>query len=233
MISRDPLFGLSLIILLLPAVIGAYRVYTKHLNAWYADCPEITEQLEQADGLAPIPDAGLLLIGSELLWDWRQPPPKINARDTIVRASQRLHPPGIAECFQRTVAYYRPHATVIFLETEDAYEHPEESLAALELIDQRRDYLGVTPHLAIMLPLRTPANYHMQEAREAFQQSLQAWAGQRAGIYLLDLDNALARTDGTPDPHLFWPDGRTPTKAGYQLIDTALRRAVQPLTLGN
>ncbi len=159
MISRDLLLGLCLIILMLPVVIGAFRVYTKHDSAWYAECPEITEQLEQADGLSPIPDDGILLIGSELLWDWRQPPRRINARDTIVRTSQRLHPPGIAECFQRTVGYYQPRATVIFLETEDAYEHPQESLTALKLIGQRRDYLGVTPHLAILLPLRTPSRW--------------------------------------------------------------------------
>lgn len=226
-ISKKTLRWVSACVLLIPILVFSLRVYLKHENAWNVECVAIQTQLEAIDQISHLPKSPLLLVGSELLWDWRTPPEEINNQPVLVRTSQRLHPTGVSNCFARVIAYYRPNTTLMFLESDDIFNHVDETLEALQVIDERRNYLAVSPHLGVVMPLVNPANFEDREERAYFEQRLAEWAADKTGFYILHLDNALTGGDGKPDPHLFWPDGRTPTETGYLLVDEALREAAE------
>lgn len=213
--------------LLVPVLASVLSIQRDVVGGVQADCTSITRELERVDAAGSIGEQAVLILGNHRVRRWREPPTTVGDKAILMRGSPALTPRLIADCFQRSVAYYRPALAVIFLEPEDVYDHSERTHAALNTIADRRRYYDVAPRLAIVPPIPTPADASQREVLQQFNSALNEWAAGHTGIMVMHLDGPLLNENGQPEAPLFWPDGQTLSDQGYQRFGEALEGALR------
>ena len=106
----------------------------------------------------------------------------------------------------------------MFLDPEDALAERDATLNALDEIDNKRNYWGVSPSFVVVPPTITPSLRSNAAQLGDFLTDVQAWAGDKAGVAVLDTGTLFEDELGRTDPRLFWPDGSTLGRDGCDML---------------
>lgn len=184
-------------------------------------CRAVTELLERLDIESAGSDPNLLVIGGTRLKAWnRRSGPEVPRGEYRLLAAPELTVATVAGCFQRSVAHYRPATTLLLVEDTEVLADPQALLRNLDELEQQRTYWSVSPHLVIATPAALPAVQDDAPDLQRFRQELSERAVPGSGTRILNLDQLFTGEDGKIDPELFWPDGQTLTREGYQRLET-------------
>jgi len=212
---------LTALLALVPLLTAGVSIYLSNRPVGTPSCHELSIPLDQADQKRALPADPVLLLGSTRVERWQSPPRRLGNDTLLANPVHGLRPELVANCFPRMVAHYQPRTTIILLETEDAIDNPGATLRSLEDIRRQREYFAVSPRLIVIAPLLTPRNTQSYQAFADFGEQLETWSRTSAGVESFDISDRFSHDGITPNPHLFWPDGRTLSREGYRrLADT-------------
>lgn len=211
---------LLLPILLLPLVATAVSVAIESAAPGDTSCNAVRSFLEQTDQIRVSKDATVLILGGQEFsrWKFRSTTGKVAPKQLRVKADPLLSPVTVARCFERVIAHYQPLTTVMFLDPEDALAERDATLNALDEIDNKRNYWGVSPSFVVVPPTITPSLRSNAAQLGDFLTDVQAWAGDKAGVAVLDTGTLFEDELGRTDPRLFWPDGSTLGRDGCDML---------------
>ena len=228
--SRTTLMLLFILALVVPVALTSVRIYQKQLAPEELNCDVLATTLEAIDTHSTVPRNPILIIGDTTLKHWDHPLLTVGKNEVIIRSPKGINTSIVGECFQRVVAFYHPRVTVLFIEREELSKPSSIILEALDTIDERRNYYGVSPHLVLIPPMHVPIDGKREERSNNLRHELERWSSQHPGTRVTNISPALEDpTRRTADPKLFWPDGRTLTTEGYRRMNVFLKGALEPM----
>lgn len=220
---------LTVLLAMAPLMTAGVSIYLNNRSVGTPSCHELSIPLDRADQHRALPRRPVLLVGGTRLERWQQPPEHLGNKAVLTNPVHGLRPELVANCFPRMVAHYQPETTIILLETEDAIDSPDSTLRALEDLLRQREYFSVSPRLILIAPLLTPRNAHSHAALDDFNRRLEAWSQTTPGVASFDISARFRRDNDAPNPHLFWPDGRTLSREGYRRLADTLAELLNPM----
>ena len=106
------------------------------------------------------------------------------------------------------------------IDADEVLTDAQAALAAIKDIDEQRRYWAVSPNLILATPLVAPALGQQGDRLAGFNDEVKRWAARVEGATVLDPNGLLSTQGGDVDPQLFWPDGMTLTREGYQQLQS-------------
>jgi len=184
-------------------------------------CEGMRGLLEAADVDAAGSDPSVLVVGSGRLQRWynRSGPASPRPEFRILAAPQ-LTLGTVARCFERSIAHYQPATTLLVIDADEVLTDAQAALAAIKNIDEQRRYWAVSPNLILATPLMAPALGQQANQLAGFNDEVKRWAARVEGATVLDPNDLFTTQGGNVDPQLFWPDGMTLTREGYQQLQS-------------
>lgn len=182
----------------------------------------------QADEDGALPERPVEVIGGRRVALWRNLENIDAPRPILVRSLGDATVADLAHYHQRLVGYYRPEVLVVLPGNSEL--HIRDSKSAGELVNSIRELARLDAShdserlFYVFAPIKTVLHPGDHGKIDDAGARLQALAGKRPNLRVLDANPLLASAGSAPNPAFFRADGVHLNEAGYLRLELLLRR---------
>lgn len=220
-----------MVVLSIPALVLAARLMQLSVDPDRLGCDTFYREFEAHDNISSVTQGSVLIIGSTLDPRWHSMPPVMGGFDTIIRGHKQITPNWVGQCFARLVGYYQPRHLIILLDS-DLFPRSDDRLHEdLSVIVNERKRYNLDMTMSIIGALKTPANLDKSTSIDAGNQAIDAWAKNQHSVRFVAPNARFTGLYRQPKPDLFWPDGKTLSDLGNEVLVSILTQEIEAISL--
>ena len=231
MLTNRIIVWISIFVLSIPALFLAVRLLQLSEDTDRLSCETFHKEFEGHDNVSTVTQGSVLIISSTLDPNWHFAPPTIAGFETIIRGHRKITPQWIGQCFARLVGHYQPKHLMILLDSSVFTRSDNRLREELAFIVNERQRYKLDMTISIIGALKTPANLEQAQSIDAGNQAIEVWASTQRGVRFIAPNAKFTGLYRQPKPTLFWPDGKTLSDLGNNVMVSILTQEIEAITL--
>ena len=180
--------------------------------------------------MSELPKDPIIVVGGRRVRLWSGLDDLLAPRAVLVRGLGDATVTDITHHYERLIGYYQPHALVLLPSNSEF--HIRDNKSAEELVRAIRELTeldaahGVTRHIYVFSPLKTPLHPRDDNKIDRTTQLLKTWADTDDRVTIIDANTLLSSKNGSARADFFRNDGVNLNDEGYLRLSFLLREQV-------
>ena len=229
MLSNRIIAWISIVVLAIPALLLLVRLLELSAAQDRLTCETFHNEFEAHDNISSVIPGSVLIISATLNPNWHNAHTTMGSFETIIRGHRQITPKWVGQCFARLVGHYQPKHLIIMLDG-DLFTRSDDRLSAdLNFILNERKRYDLDMMVSIIGALKAPATLNNATAIDAGNHLIEQWASTQTNVRFVAPNAKFTGLYRQPKPSLFWPDGRTLSDLGNEVMVSILRQEIETI----